>query len=96
MTPKEELMQAVQALPEDTISVLLSTLKRLQRGPEKATQTAVSNSDVEKPERTSERLREKNGFLVVETGKLNGFDTTAFLKEMREDRIQSQINQIGL
>lgn len=96
MTPKEELMQAVQTLPEDMIQLLLSTLKRPQRGPEKATRTAGENSDVKKPEQMSERLREKNGFLVAETGKLDGFDTTAFLKGMREDRIQSQLDQIGL
>ncbi|CAN5632663.1 hypothetical protein BH23CYA1_BH23CYA1_08590 [soil metagenome] len=85
MTPKEELMQAIQTSPDDIISALLETLKKLR---------GQSESAAENP--LTERLYRKNGILVAETGPLSDFDTTAFIRQMREERIQSQIDKLGL
>lgn len=97
MTPREELIQAIETSPDDVISVLLRTLKGLHQEPERAV-PGVSSEDmtVEKSEQISERLREKNGFLVIETEGVSAFDINAFIREMREERIQSQIDRTGL
>ncbi|MEO1633592.1 MAG: hypothetical protein AAFS04_00745 [Cyanobacteria bacterium J06631_9] len=42
----------------------------------------------------SRRLRRKQGVLVVETGALSKVDTNALVAEMREERIQGQIDQV--
>ncbi len=88
MTPKGELMKAIQASPDEVVSVLLETLRKLKHKSD-----ALAEPAVEEP--ASERLHLKNGILVVETGRLDGFDTTEFIKEMREERIQSQISKMN-
>ncbi|WP_121969997.1 hypothetical protein [Leptolyngbya sp. BC1307] len=101
MTPKEELMQAIQTSPDDIISALLETLKKLRGQSESAAESAAESavesaveSAAENP--LTERLYRKNGILVAETGPLSDFDTTAFIRQMREERIQSQIDKLGL
>lgn len=42
------------------------------------------------------RLHRKKGVLVIQTDPLTGFDINAFVTEMREERIQDQIMQVGL
>lgn len=42
------------------------------------------------------RLHRKKGVLVIQTDPLMGFDINAFVTEMREERIQDQITQVGL
>ncbi len=96
MTPKEELMQAIQTSPDDVISTLLGVLKRLQQRPGDGVKADVSDSETAQPEQISDRLQEKNGFLVVKTGGASSIDINAFIREMREERIQSQIDKSSL
>jgi hypothetical protein len=42
------------------------------------------------------RLFRKQGVLVIEAGESSEFDINKFISEMREERIQSQIKEIGL
>lgn len=42
------------------------------------------------------RIYRKQGVLVIDSGELSGFDINMFIDEMREERIQSQIKEIGL
>jgi hypothetical protein len=42
------------------------------------------------------RMYRKQGVLVIETGRLREFDINAFVGEMREERIQDQIEQVNL
>ena len=96
MTPKEELMQAIQTSPDDVVSLLLRTLKQLQRRSQMPDDVGTSDMETERPEEISDRLREKNGFLVVETEPVESLDIVEFIKDMREERIQKFIDQCGL
>lgn len=89
MTPKEELTNAIQTLPDDAISALLEMLRKL-------TPQSVEPVEPTKQRVQTERLYRKNGILVAETGWLDEFDTTEFIKQMREERIQKYIDQAGL
>jgi len=94
MTPKEELIQAINRLPDDLVWALLELLKVLQRqrSPE-AARSAPQEPEMATVEEAPSRLRRKQGVLVIETGHLNGFDINAFINEVREERIQNQIEQ---
>ena len=96
MTPKEALIQAIQTSPDNIVSSLLNVLNRLNQRPEETSQAGVSELETVHPEQISDRLREKNGFLVVETGDVTSLDIGAFIREMREERVQSQIDKMGL
>ncbi|MGB3768875.1 MAG: hypothetical protein WA947_20150 [Phormidesmis sp.] len=89
MTPREELIQAIQTSPDEVILTLLEMIRKL----------AYQKKDIKDPvkkEALSERLYRKNGILVAETGRLDGFDLNDFIKEMREERIQKFVDQAGL
>ncbi len=96
MTPREELIQTIQTAPDDIISSLLDVLKGLQQRSDNGVQADGLDIEVAQPEQISDRLHEKNGFLVVETGEVSDLDINTFIKEMREERIQSQIDKLGL
>ena len=89
MTPREELIQAIQTSPDDVVSALLETLENLR-----GQSVTATESTGETP--MTEKVYRKNGILVAETGRLSDFDIVAFIKEMREERIQSQIDKMGL
>ncbi|KAM3105159.1 MULTISPECIES: hypothetical protein [unclassified Phormidesmis] len=100
MTPKEELIQAIDKSPDQVVRTLLEILRVLQRQSTPAThqsrQVASSNHETISP-----RLHRKQGVLVIETGQLEGldlegFDLDALIGEMREERIQNQIEQVDL
>lgn len=88
MTPKEELIQAIQTSPDDVASALLKTLKQLQQRSQISSDIDTPDLEAEHLEEVSDRLREKNGFLVVETETLENFDIVDFIKEMREERMR--------
>ena len=92
MTPREELIQAIQTSPDNVVSELLIALKRLKP----QSQKDIPDLNLAPPEQVSDRLREKNGFLVVETEGSKDFDINGFIKEMREERIQKFVDQAGL
>lgn len=81
MTPKEELIQAIDKSPDQVVRTLLEILRVLQRqsmlADHQSRQVANSNHET-----ISSRLHRKQGILVIE--------------EMREERIQNQIEQVGL
>jgi hypothetical protein len=85
VTPKEELIQAIERSPDGIVRELLDILKALQKQSTEVTQ-AVQRK----------RLSRKQGVLVIEAGELSGFDINTFIGEMREERIQSQIKEIDL
>jgi hypothetical protein len=86
VTPKEELIQAIERSPDEIVRSLLDALHALQRNPStEATQTAQGK-----------RMFRKQGVLVVEAGESSGLDISTFISEMREERIQSQLKEIGL
>ncbi|MGG6270038.1 hypothetical protein ACQ4M3_32105 [Leptolyngbya sp. AN03gr2] len=95
MTPKEELIQAIDKSPDQIVLTLLEILRVLQRqsmlADHQSRQVANSNHETISP-----RLHRKQGVLVIETGRLEGFDMNAFIGEMREERIQNQIEQVDL
>lgn len=94
MTPKEELIQAIERLPDDLVGVLLELLKVLQRqrSPE-AARSVPREPEMATVEEAPSRLHRKQGVLVIETGHLHGFDINAFINEVREERFQNQIEQ---
>lgn len=85
MTPKEELIQAIQSSPDGIVRELLDVLKVLQQQSTESTQPSQHK-----------RMYRKQGVLVIETGELSGFDINTFIGEMREEHIQSQLKEIGL
>jgi hypothetical protein len=89
MTPKEELIQAIERSPDDLVRAILALLKVMQR------QSSEKMSPEQQPAlaESSDRLFRKQGVLVIKGEPLNGFDTNAFITEVREERIQSQIGQ---
>jgi hypothetical protein len=90
MTPKEELLQAIEQLPDQTVHTLLNFLNDLQQ------QLGIQLAQTEQSTQgeVSPRLHRRQGVLVIETEELAGFDINAFIGEMREERIQYQIEQI--
>lgn len=86
MTPKEELIQAIQRSPDRIVRELLDVLKVLQQ--QQATESTQPGQH--------KRMYRKQGVLVIEAGELSGFDINTFIGEMREERIQSQLKEIGL
>ena len=112
MTPREELIAAVEWLPDDLMQAILALVRVWQRRP--VSEDDVSSSDkTTEPETVSERmveesrhmltvddlpevssrLRRKQGILVIETGSLSKIDATVMISEMREERIQKQIDR---
>ncbi|MBW4622838.1 MAG: hypothetical protein KME17_26200 [Cyanosarcina radialis HA8281-LM2] len=89
MTPKEELIQAIERSSDETVDALLKVLKtlQLQRSPE------FMPSNQCQVEGVSKRLYHKQGILVIETGSLKDFDINKFIGDLREERIQDQIEQ---
>jgi hypothetical protein len=86
VTPKEELIQAIERSPDEVVRELLDVLHTLQRNPStESTQPAQSK-----------RMFRKQGVLVIEAGESSGLDISTFISEMREERIQSQLKEIGL
>lgn len=86
MTPKEELIQAIQRSPDEIVRQLLAVLKTLER------QQSLDESQPAQPNRTYR----KQGVLVIDTGELSGFNINTFISELREERIQDQIGKMGL
>jgi hypothetical protein len=101
MTPKEELIQAIQRSPDDVVSAMLEILKIVQKPLLSSTiglstiTVASQFSSTEKRTIVSKRLKRRNGVLVIETGSSIEFDINAFINELREERIQTQIGPIN-
>jgi hypothetical protein len=85
VTPKEELIQAIERSPDGIVRSLLDMLKALQMQSSKPTQALQRK-----------KLSRKQGVLVIESGESSGLDIGTFLSERREERIQSQLKEIGL
>jgi hypothetical protein len=94
MTPKQELIHAIERSPDEMVYTLLEILKVLQR---QSVLTVDEPNPAEslKHEQASPRLHRKQGILVIETGAFARFDVNAFIGEMREERIQDQIRQVN-
>lgn len=96
MSPKEELIQAIEQSPNEVVEALLMLLKVFQG-------QSSDNNQVDRPTlpsleiaESSQRLSRKQGILVIETGDASGFDINGFIHEMREERIHHQIESINL
>lgn len=89
MTAKQELIQLIERSPNELVYTLLEILKVLQRQSGQLTQA--------EPESHEQRVRlcRKQGVLVIETGVLEGVDINALIGEMREERIQEQMEQVN-
>ena len=89
MTAKQELIHLIERSPNELVYTLLEILKVLQRQSGQLTQA--------EPERHEQRVRlcRKQGVLVIETGVLEGVDINALIGEMREERIQEQMEQVN-
>jgi hypothetical protein len=97
MTPKEELIQAIERSPDELIRVLLDLLKVLQTKQSSDAVLPVLQKTAE-PSTTktmSKRLRRKQEILVIETSHLNGFDMNEFIDQVREERFQQQTGNIN-
>jgi hypothetical protein len=85
MTLKEKLIQAIERSPDEILEQLMDMLQTLQ--------PVHPNLDI-----LSSRLHRKQGILVIETkggSKLDSnFDVNAFIDEVREERIQAQIQSV--
>jgi hypothetical protein len=86
VTPKEELIQAIERSPDEIVRSLLETLHALQQNP----------STESKQPAQGKRMFRKQGVLVIEAGESSELDISTFISEMREERIQSQLKEIGL
>jgi hypothetical protein len=86
VTPKEELIQAIERSPDEIVRSLLETLHALQRNP--------STESIQPTQ--GKRMFRKQGVLVIEAGDSSELDISTFISEMREERIQSQLEEIGL
>jgi hypothetical protein len=86
VTPKEELIQAIERSPDELVRSLLDALHALQRNPSTESKQPVQGK----------RMFRKQGVLVIEAGESSGLDISTFISEMREERIQSQLKEIGL
>jgi hypothetical protein len=86
VTPKEELIQAIERSPDEIVRSLLETLHALQQNPStESTQPAQGK-----------KMFRKQGVLVIEAGASSELDISTFINEMREERIQSQLREISL
>ena len=90
MTAKQELIHLIERSPNELVYTLLEILKVLQRQSGHLTQAEPARH-----EQGRVRLCRKQGVLVIETGGLEGFDINAFIGEMREERIQEQMEQVN-
>jgi hypothetical protein len=86
MTPKEELIQAIERSPDGIVQQLLEVLKALER---------QQSLEVAQPAQ-EKRMYRKQGVLVIDTGELSGFNINTFISEMREEQIQDQIGKMSL
>ena len=105
MTPKQELIQAIERSPDELVHALLGLLKVLQRQPLSEAETSRHGKTVLEQmggpshqmlggsSEISSRLQRKQGILVIKTGSLSEIDTIALVAEMREERIQKQIDR---
>ena len=110
MTPREELIGAVEKLPDDLVQAILALIRVWQRRPISEDDLSGSHKATERKtvlermggeprhmlgslSEPSSRLRCKQGILVIETGSLSEIDATALISEMREERIQKQIDR---
>jgi len=82
MTLKEKLIQAIERSPDRILEQLLEVLQTLQLEP------------IE-DEIHSARLHRKQGILVIQTGVKDDLDLNQLIYEMREERIQDQIQHIN-
>jgi len=82
MTLKEKLIQAIERSPDRILEQLLEVLQTLQLEP------------IE-DEIYSARLHRKQGILVIQTGVKDDLDLNQLIYEMREERIQDQIQHIN-
>ncbi|MEL6398391.1 MAG: hypothetical protein AAFR26_04800 [Cyanobacteria bacterium J06626_4] len=101
MTPKQELIQAIEQSPNELVQALLGLLKVLQRQPlSEAEPSGHGKTGLERMggetkqmlgglSEVSSRLRRKQGILVIETGSISEMDATALVAEIREERIHS-------
>jgi hypothetical protein len=102
MSPKEELIQAIEQSPDEVVRALLGLLRMMQRQhglppgePMSGTpQSALQKPEVKTVEKVPSRLYRKQGILVIETGHLDGVDMNTLIEEVREERIQDQIGQV--
>lgn len=96
MTPKEALIQAIEQSPDDLVQALLELLRVMQRQALSpgTDQQIQQKTDLASVEAVSKRLHRNQGVLVIETGNITGFDIDGLIGEMREERIQQQI-QLG-
>ena len=72
-------MQAIQTSLDEVVSTLLKTLRQL-------TAQSVEPKEPAREGDQMERLYQKNGILVAETGRLDEFDTNDSIKQMRDER----------
>lgn len=92
MTPKETLIQAIEQSPDDLIEALLQLLSVLQRQASPETDQQIQpKTELASIEAVSKRLHRKQGVLVIETGNVTEFDINGLIGEIREERIQQQI-----
>jgi hypothetical protein len=96
MSPKEELIQAIEQSPNEVIEALLMLLKVFQGQSSDKNQVAQPTLPSREIAENSQRLSRKQEILVIETGDASGFDINEFIHEIREERIQHQIESINL
>jgi hypothetical protein len=75
------------------IQVMSEQLNLLKQQRDDATDKHRS-SDALSPRSQGSRLFRQQGVLVIEAGVQHGFDINAFVSEMREERIQGQIERL--
>lgn len=97
MTPKEELIQAIETSSDDIISALLETLKTWRNASSPPTGNPTENGCPEDGASSSGRLVLKNGILVFkpDCSETLPIDTNELIRKMREERIQSQLGPLG-
>jgi hypothetical protein len=100
LSPKKELMQAIEQSPDEVAQVLLELLRVLQQHDRllsepnaKMLQSAHQESE-DTTNKVPNRLYRKQGILVIETEYSDGFDINSLIDEVREGRIQDQIRQV--
>jgi len=90
MTPKEELIQAIEQSPDELVRALLELLRVMQQ--QQSLEMTMPLQEETEPKAAS-RLHRKQGILVIETDNLGEFDINTFISDVREERIQNQIGQ---
>ncbi|BAU40284.1 hypothetical protein [Leptolyngbya sp. O-77] len=91
MTPKEELIEAIEQSPDELVRALLELLRVMQRQQSPVEMTMPLQEETEP--KAASRLHRKQGILVIETDKLDELDINTFISDVREERIQNQIGQ---